>query len=389
MKKLGCFIFATLLLLFPLTYLSVGAKEVKTQTVDTAYTLNLNAKSAFLMDYTTGTVLYEQNADERLPLASVTKIMTLLLVMEAIQDGRLSLNETVTVSEHAASMGGSQIFLEPGEKMSVEDLLKSVVISSANDAACALAEHIAGSEEAFVSAMNQKAKMLGMNDTNFENTNGLDDTATEHYSSARDIAVMSRALMAHPKILEYSSIWMDTIRDGAFGLSNTNRLIRFYPGATGLKTGSTEKAKFCISATALRNGMHLIAVVMGAETRDIRNAETKKLLDYGFANYGLYTSEVPLLDPIKVLGGTKEEIKVEAENFAAIIGKGDAKNVTVKITLEESLNAPITAGQAVGSVSFFADGKLIGKCNIVTKETVEKISYTQLLYRMVKSFLFP
>ena len=271
--------------------IGVGASEMSVGSVGANASLDLDCKSAILMDAATGTMLYEQNADEALPPASVTKIMTLLIVMEAIDAGALKLDEQVSVSKNAASMGGSQIFLEEGEMMSVEDMLKSVIISSANDAAVALAEHVSGSEEAFVQKMNSRAAELGMKNTYFENTNGLDDTVTNHLTSARDIALMSRELIKHEKILEYSSIWMDTIRNGEFGLTNTNRLVRFYNGATGLKTGSTSKAKFCVSATAKRNGMHLICVIMGAETRDERNAIATKLLDYGFANYSLYTAQ--------------------------------------------------------------------------------------------------
>ena len=234
-------------------------------------TARYNCQSAILMEATTGTVLYEQNPDEALPPASVTKIMTLLLVMEALEQGKIQYSDTVTASAHACSMGGSQIYLKEGEQMSVEDMIKSVVIASANDAAVALAEHIAGTEEAFVGLMNQRADELGMTNTNFENTNGLDDTATNHVTSARDIAIMSRALLRHSKITEYSSIWMDTVRNGEFGLTNTNRLVRFYKGATGLKTGSTAKAGFCISATAERDGVSLICVIMAAPTRDIVN----------------------------------------------------------------------------------------------------------------------
>ena len=231
-----------------------------------------DCKAAILMEASTGKILYEKNADEALPPASVTKIMTLLLVMEAIEAGQINYTDMVTASAHACSMGGSQIYLKEGERMSVEDLIKSVVISSANDAAVALAEFISGSEEAFVSQMNERAGQLGMKNTSFENTNGLDDTAISHLTSARDIAIMSRELIKHKKITEYSSIWMDTIRDGSFGLTNTNRLIRFYRGATGLKTGSTSKAGFCISATAEREGMTLICIIMGASTRDERNS---------------------------------------------------------------------------------------------------------------------
>ena len=268
----------------------------------------LDCTSAVLMEAATGRVLYEQNADESLPPASVTKVMTLLLVMEALEKGNIALDQMLTTSDNAASMGGSQIFLEVGEQMRVEDLLKSVIISSANDAAVVLAEAIAGSEESFVAMMNSRAAELGMKNTHFENTNGLDDTVTNHVTSARDIAIMSRALIAHEKILEYSSIWMDTVRNGEFGLTNTNRLVRFYSGATGLKTGSTSKAKFCISATAKRDGMHLIAVIMGAPTRDIRNAEAAKLLDWGFANYSLYTYPPSDQGSVKLLGSKNDTL---------------------------------------------------------------------------------
>ena len=235
------------------------------------FTAPLDCKSAVLMEASTGRVLYEKNADAALPPASVTKVMTLLLVMEAVDAGKIKLDDMVPVSEHAALMGGSQVYLKVGEEMTVEEMIKCVVIASANDCAVALAEFVAGSEEAFVTQMNARAEALGMENTHFENTNGLDDTVANDVISARDIAIMSRELIQHELILKYSSIWMDTIRNGAFGLTNTNRLVRFYSGANGLKTGSTAKAKFCISATAKRDGMQLIAVIMAAPTRDVRN----------------------------------------------------------------------------------------------------------------------
>ena len=243
-------------------------------------TLNLDCQSAVLMEASTGNVLFEMNADAALPPASVTKIMTLLLVMEAIDSGNMKLTDTLHASEYASSMGGSQVFIEPNEEMSVEDLLKSVVVASANDAAVVLAEGVAGSVDAFVDRMNKRAKELGMNNTNFENPTGLDDNTVNHVTSSMDIAIMSRELLKHETILNYTNIWMDTIRNGEFGLTNTNRLIRFYKGANGLKTGSTSKAKFCISATAKRDGMQLIAVVMGSPTRDIRNECAKKMTKY-------------------------------------------------------------------------------------------------------------
>lgn len=347
--------------------------------------LDLNATSALLMEYETGKVLYEQNADEQLPPASITKIMTLLLVMEAIDSGKLKLDEMVTTSENAASMGGSQIYLEVDEQMSVRDMIKSVVIASANDAAAALAEHLCGSLEAFVEKMNQKAAELGMKNTHFENTNGLDDTTVNHYTSARDVAIMSRALISHPLILEYSGIWMDTVRNGAFGLTNTNRLVRFYPGATGLKTGSTSKAKFCISATAMRDGMHLIAVVMGSPTRDIRNEEAKKLLDYGFANYALYKTEEQELGEIGVRGGISDVCRIKSPSFSVLVEKGDASRITQKVALPPHLAAPIAIGDTVGSVTYYLDDTPIGTSDILSTEEVGKISWLEVFMRMLRA----
>ncbi len=347
----------------------------------------LNCTSAVLMEAETGRVLYEQNADESLPPASVTKVMTLLLVMEALEKGNITLDQMLTTSDNAASMGGSQIFLEVGEQMSVEDLLKSVIISSANDAAVVLAEAIAGSEESFVAMMNSRAAELGMNNSHFENTNGLDDTVTNHVTSARDIAIMSRELISHEKILQYSSIWMDTVRNGEFGLTNTNRLVRFYRGATGLKTGSTSKAKFCISATAKRDGMHLIAVIMGAPTRDIRNAEAAKLLDWGFANYSLYTYEACEQGEIKLLGSKDNSISCRSEGISILVPKGKASKVTVETELPESVSAPITAGAAVGKLTFKLDGETIGELNITSSDTATRITFAELLFIMLQRFI--
>ena len=345
--------------------------------------LDLACKSAILMDAATGTVLYEQNADEALPPASVTKIMTLLLVMEAIDSGAIKLTDMVSTSANAASMGGSQIFLEEGEQMSVEDMVKSVVISSANDAAVALAEFVAGSEEAFVERMNKRAEELGMKNTHFENTNGLDDTVENHVTSARDIALMSRELIKHETILKYSSIWMDTIRDGAFGLTNTNRLVRFYKDATGLKTGSTAKAKFCVSATAKRDGMHLICVVMGADTRDIRNAIATKLLDYGFANYSLYHADAQNLNEIKVLGGVENTCGISYGAFDCILPKGGEKKVEFAVELDESLAAPIKVGESVGRIIYRSGDEILGEVPILTTEKIDKISFWGLVERIL------
>ncbi len=339
----------------------------------------IDACSAILMEASGGAVLFEQNADEALPPASVTKVMTLLLCMEAIDEGRITLEEQVTVSENAASMGGSQVFLEPGEKMSVEDMIKSVVVSSANDAAVALAEHISGSEAAFVNQMNERAKQLEMNNTHFENTNGLDDSVNEHLTSARDIAIMSRELLKHELILQYTSIWQDTIRNGEFTLSNTNRLIRFYDGANGLKTGSTSKAKFCISATAKRNGMQLICVIMGSPTRDIRNNEAKKLLDYGFANYGLYQNKEEYFDDMYVKGGRGERISASSENFSFVCEKGKVGDIEKNVVINDDLTAPLSNGDEIGRITFILEGKEIGSVPIRSMSNVDLINKSVLL----------
>ncbi len=350
---------------------------------DSENKFNLDCRSAILMEANTGKVLYEMNADESLPPASVTKVMTLLLVMEAIDAGKIALDDMVSASAHACSMGGSQIYLEEGEQMTVEDMLKSVVIASANDAAVALAEHIAGTEEAFVSMMNERASSLGLTGTHFENTNGLDDTVENHVTTARDIAIMSKELIKHKKITEYSSIWMDTIRNGEFGLTNTNRLVRFYKGATGLKTGSTSKAKFCITATAERGGMSLICVIMAAPTRDIRNAAAVSLLDYGFANYGIYKNEGMMLENIKVVGGVKDGCPISYRDFTYIAPKSDISKITFETELEETATAPISVGDKVGRVVYKLDGKEIGSSDICTDESVEKIDFWGVFWRIV------
>ncbi len=343
---------------------------------------DVKAKSAVLMEASTGEVLYEKLPDEPLPPASVTKIMTLLLTMEAIDGGKVSLSDTVSVSEDAASMGGSQVFLEPFEEMSAEDMLKSVVVASANDAAVALAEKVAGSEEAFVKRMNERAAELGMKNTSFENVTGLDDDTKNHVTSARDIAIMSRELIVnHPAILSYSSIWMDSIRGGEFGLTNTNRLVRFYKGATGLKTGSTSKAGFCISATATRDGMDLIAVIMGSETRDIRNAAASTLLDWGFANYEVYKDPGGDAGTVSVTGGAVSQIPAEygpKSIPAKKTGAGGAKSNEPA----ETVPAPVQKGDTVGHVSYTKDGETVAQCDIIASNSVKKISYWDIILKI-------
>lgn len=347
-----------------------------------------NARSYILMEAQTGTVLLEENADEALPPASVTKIMTILLVMDAINDGKISVDEPVSVSEYAASMGGSQVYLEPGEEMTVWEMLKCVVVASANDAAVALAEKVAGSEEAFVRMMNERAAGLGTKNTVFFNTNGLDDGLDGHVMSARDIAIISRELITkYPAVLELSSIWMDTIRNGAFGLTNTNRLIRFYRGANGLKTGSTSKAKFCMSATAERDGMTLIAVVMASPTRDDRNETAKKLLDFGFAGWETVSVSPEELPQMKVVGGVAGEISLSCEEQKLLLTKGSSSKIKSQIVLPEYISAPISEGDEVGYVEYSVDGEILTKLPIRAAENVNKIGYFNLLTRFLRKML--
>lgn len=353
--------------------------------VPTVAELELDAKSVILIEATTGKVLYEYNADEALPPASVTKVMTLLLVMEAVDSGKIALTDMVTVSEAAAAMGGSQIYLKVGESMSVEDLVKSVVVASANDAAYALAEFVAGSEEAFVQKMNKRAEELGMKNTHFENTNGLDDTTENHVISARDIAIMSAELLKHEKIIDFTTIWQDTIRDGAFTLTNTNRLIRFYQGANGLKTGSTSKAGFCISATAQRDEMQLIAVVMGSQNRDSRNESAKKLLDWGFANYNYLRLDAATLEPLTVSFGKQERVKIAYDRFEWVASKEDGE-LSVALQLPESIDAPVKNGQVIGTVIYKLGEREVGKGNVYAIEAIEKNSYGSLFAKLLKKY---
>lgn len=344
-------------------------------------------RSALLMEAESGRILFQKDENKPVPIASVTKVMVTLLIMEAIDSGRVSMDEEVTVSERAASMGGSQVYLEPGEEMKCEDLLKSVIIASANDAAVTLAERVSGSVQAFVVRMNERAKELGMESSSFENPTGLDDNVTNHVTSAYDIALMSRELLKHKRILEYTSIWMDTIRDGAFGLTNTNRLIRFYSGATGLKTGSTSKAKFCISATAERDGMHLIAVIMGAPTRDVRNEAAKTLLDWGFANYFVFSDGGADAGNVRVTGGVNETCACRYGEFSALLESSKRGRITVETELPEELAAPIAEGDCVGRVIYKCGDETVGEGGIFAAEGVAKISYGGILMRIIRSFL--
>lgn len=351
--------------------------------------LDVPAKSALLMDVATGTVLYEKNAHEALPPASVTKIMTMLLIMEAIDSGTLGYDDIVTASEAAAAKGGSQVFLKAGEQMTVSEMLKSIAVSSANDCACAMAEHLSGSESAFVEQMNRRAQELGMRDTHFVNCTGLDDgpDAASHRTSAHDIAVMSRELLArHPDITKYTTIWMDTIRGGAFGLSNTNKLIRFYPGATGLKTGFTSTAGYCLSATARREELELIAVVMGCESAKIRNAACKSMLDYGFAGYCLVSPSLEDAPQVPVRLGSKAFVSLKLDGQGQLlVPKAKRSGIATNIRLEPEVTAPVEAGKQLGSLTVTSGDEVLLEAPLVAAEPVPRLSlggiYLQILRR--------
>ncbi len=351
--------------------------------------LDVPAKSALLMDVATGTVLYEKNAHEALPPASVTKIMTILLIMEAIDSGALGYDDIVTASEAAAAKGGSQVFLKAGEQMTVSEMLKSIAVSSANDCACAMAEHLSGSESAFVEQMNRRAQELGMRDTHFVNCTGLDDgpDAASHRTSAHDIAVMSRELLArHPDITKYTTIWMDTIRGGAFGLSNTNKLIRFYPGATGLKTGFTSTAGYCLSATARREELELIAVVMGCESAKIRNAACKSMLDYGFAGYCLVSPSLEDAPKVPVRLGSKAFVSLKLDGQGQLlVPKAKRSGIATNIRLEPEVTAPVEAGKQLGSLTVTSGDEVLLEAPLVAAEPVPRLSlggiYLQILRR--------
>lgn len=362
MKKVICFFICVCFMMHSVVVFAEGNTD-----------LGLNAKSAILMEESTGNILYESNPDERLPIASVTKVMTMLLIMEAVDSGKISLDDMVTVSENAMSYGGSTMFLETGEQLTVNDMLKGIAVASANDGCVAMAEHLAGSESAFVDMMNEKAKELGMENTHFMNTNGLDED--DHYSSARDVAIMSRELMKHETIFNYTSIWMDTLRGGKFQLANTNKLIRFYDGANGLKTGSTSKALCCLSAAAKRNDMQLIAVVLGAPTSAERFASAKSLLDYGFANYAVNT-QITAGDEVQNIAvekGVDKEVGVVAgDSCSTLVKKGQEDNITKEIKIDETITAPIEAGQKIGTMTISRDGEVIADIDLNALSAVEK-----------------
>ena len=349
--------------------------------------LKIQANSAILLEGKTGKILYEMNADDKKPPASITKVMTLLLVMEALDTGKIHIDDKVTASAHASSMGGSQIWLEPDETMTVDELLRAAIIASANDASVALAEHISGSEEAFVDLMNKRAGELGMTNSSFKNACGLDEDG--HLTTARDIAIATKEVMKFDLITRYSTVWMDTLRGGKTALNNTNKLVRFYKGCTGLKTGTTDGAKKCISATASRNGLDLIAVTMGSETSDERFDAARKLFDYGFSNYSYFTPEIEKdkLTPVKVIKGKFNFVPVTIEKTdGLIIPKGREQDIETKIEFANDLQAPVEKGQNAGKVLFSLDGEAIAEIPIVTMIDVEKMTFANAYQLLIKMF---
>lgn len=350
--------------------------------------IKIDAKAAVLMDVSTGRVLFSKNEHERLYPASVTKIMPLLLVMEAIDSGKLSLQDKITASASAAGKGGSQIWLKEGEQMTVDELLKAAVISSANDACTALSERIAGSEEGIVKMMNDRAKELGMKETNFVNCTGLDDDTTEHLTSAYDIALMSKQLLSHERILNYTTVWMDSLRDGATQLVNTNKLVRFYKGTTGLKTGTTTKAGHCISASAQRNGLHLIAVVMGSSSGTERFESAKAMLNWGFANYETVTPslDMSLITDVQIIKGIEDSVKPTIEPIKSLtLESGQKGKIQTEIDLATDVEAPVEKGQILGKVKFTIDGKSIAEYNLIAENAVRRLKISDIMRRMFSS----
>ena len=381
-----------LILIFALILsISVSAEEMsekpKIQTQLTSIDLEFDAGSVILMEATTGTVIYANNEHEALPPASVTKIMTLLLVAEALEKGQIQLTDPVYISQNAASMGGSQVYLEEGEKFTVDELIKCTVIASANDAAVALAEKVAGSERAFISLMNKRAKELGMRNSYFENTTGLDDTTTKHLTSAYDIALMSRELIKHEAIMKYSRLWQDSIRNGEFVLTNTNRLVRYYQGCTGLKTGSTSAAGFCVSATAERDGLYLIAVVMGAKSRDDRNKIARELLDYGFANYAIYEDAPRKIENVTAMGANTQSVGLYSKGFKMLVAKEIKDRIEIKYDIPEYVAAPMTKDATVGKLTYYNEGIKIGECDIILEQNLEKIRFSDILRMLLSNII--
>lgn len=383
MKKFISFLLALVIVISQGNFVFANTKEAK---------LDIASKSAVLMDASTGKVLYEKNSHQKLPPASVTKVMTLLLICEALEDGKIKEEDDVQISENAASMGGSQIFLEPGEIQKVDTLVKSIAVASANDACVAMAEYVGGSMEEFVDLMNKRAKELGMKDTNFVNTNGL--PVDNHYTSAYDIALMSKELLSHKKISKYLTTWMDEVvvgkKQAKIGISNTNKLVKHYSGATGVKTGFTQQAKYCLSASALRNNTHLIAVTLCAETSPIRFKDATNLLNYGFANYESVKicGAKDKVATVKFEKGEKENVDLVAkDDLSVLIKKGDKKDFQKKVKIKQDLKLPIKKNTELGVVKVYRGKELVGETKIINNEDINKASYLQMLRRVVDNLL--
>ncbi|MCI5630424.1 MAG: D-alanyl-D-alanine carboxypeptidase [Clostridium sp.] len=383
MKKFISFLLALFIAITQVSIIFADTEEAK---------LDIVSKSAVLMDASTGKILYEKNSHEKLPPASVTKVMTMLLICEALESGKIKEDDDVQISETAASMGGSQIFLEPGEIQKVDTLLKSIAVASANDACVAMAEYVGGSVEEFVVLMNKRAKELGMNDTNFVNTNGL--PVDNHYTSAYDIALMSKELLRHKKISKYLTTWMDEVvvgkKQAKIGISNTNKLVKHYTGATGVKTGFTQQAKYCLSASALRNNTHLIAVTLCAETSPIRFKDATSLLNYGFANYETVKicGANEKIATVKFEKGEKENVDLVAkDDLCVLIKKGGNKDFKKKVTIKQDLKLPIEKNTELGVVKVYRGKELVGETKIINTEDINKASYLQMLKRVVGNIL--
>lgn len=350
--------------------------------------VTVKAKAAVLMDADTGKVLMSMNPDQKLYPASVTKIMTLLLVTEALDSGKISLTDTVTASATAVSKGGSQIWLKEGEQMTVDELLKATAVYSANDACTALGELLAGSDEAFTAMINERAAQLGMTNTHFDNCTGLDDTTTTHLTTAMDVAIMSRELLKHERITDYTTIWMDSLRNGATELVNTNKLVRFYEGTTGLKTGTTSKAGCCVSASAKRGNTHLIAVVMGSSTSDERFGGAKAMLNWGFANYSTVTPKIDptLITDVKVIGGVADSIHPTLpETASVLVKKGEEGKIKTEVELALDVKAPVEKGQVLGKVVLTLGDETVGQYNIIAPEAVRALTFKDIFVRLLAS----
>lgn len=381
MRKISVIVMSVCILLTCLIMPSYAAEYPQMQ-------VETNAKAAVLMDAATGRVLMAKNADEKLYPASVTKIMSLLLISEAVDSGKISLSDTVTASAEACSKGGSQIWLKEGEQMTVDELLKATAIASANDACTALGEYLAGDITSFIRMMNERAKQLGMKNTNFENCTGLDDTAENHLTTAYDIALMSRELIKHKRVLNYTTTWMDSLRGGETELVNTNKLVRTYKGITGLKTGTTSKAGCCVSATAQRNGLDLIAVVMGSENSKDRFASAKAMLDWGFANYSAKTLEADKshLTAVNVISGFEKTVVPVAEgSVKVLLKKGEENSIETVTDLPIDVEAPVEKGQVLGSVKFYINKKEIGSINLCAEKEIKKMTFSEQLRRFIVS----